>query len=79
MRRCSAGCYTNQWLNLTIRNQLKFFDKLVEMLIAGVNMGLCANLGQLIKVMVVHVDKNTEESSEDLLHSAHKCLGEGNF
>lgn len=51
--------------------------KVVEVLVTGVDVGLCTHLAHTIKVVDVDVDKHTEQARQNLLSYLHEGLGEG--
>ena len=68
-----------QWGELIGVYQLKFGDKEVKVFVACVNMGLGANLHQALKVVIVHVHKDTVKAAKYLLDNGHECFGKGHL
>ena len=68
---------THQRLELSFINERIFGDEEIEMLVASVNVSFCADGDQLVKVMDVDVDKNSEQSRQDLLARGCEVVGKG--
>lgn len=64
---------------LLLVNKLELCDKVVEMLVAGVNVGLGAYAHDSVEVVNIHVDKHTIQTSQDLLALRLKSLREGDI
>lgn len=57
--------------------QVELSDKVIEMLVAGVDMSLGAHLSDAVKVVDVDVDKHPEQTRQNLLSHLHEGLREG--
>lgn len=53
-------------------------DEVVVVFVAGVYVGLCSHTANHIKVVDVHVDKDSEKSAKDLLAHLLEIFWEGN-
>lgn len=53
-------------------------DEVVVVFVAGVYVGLCPHTANHIKVVDVHVDKDSEKSAKDLLAHLLEIFWEGN-
>lgn len=55
-------CWTHQRLQLFVVRQVELGDKVIEMLVAGVDVSLRAHLGDTVKMVDVDVDKHPEQT-----------------
>jgi len=62
---------------LPVLDKLELTSKEVEVLEAGVKMGLNAKLAELVQMAVIHVSVHTEETLVDGAKGAHHLLGRG--
>lgn len=67
---------THQRLQLLGVDEAEFRDEVVEVLVAGVDVRLGAQLRDAVKVVDVDVHENAEEPRQDLLHHLQEVLGE---
>lgn len=65
-----------QWLQLLGVDKAELSDKVVEVLVAGVDVSLGTQLRDAVKVVDVHVHEHAEEPRQDLLHHLQEVLGE---
>lgn len=68
---------THQRLQLFVVRQVELSDKVVEMLVAGVDVSLGPHLGHAVKVVDVDVDEHPEQARQNLLSHLHEGLREG--
>jgi len=68
-----------QGCELLLINKLKLCDEVVEMLVAGVDVGLGADAHDPVKVMNIDVNKHAIQASQDLFALRLKSLREGNI
>lgn len=68
---------THQRLQLFVVSQVELGDKVVEMLVAGIDVGLGPHLAHAVKVVDVDVDKHPEQTRQNLLSHLHEGLREG--
>ena len=59
-------------------NQRVFGDEKIEMLVTSVDVSLGADGHQLVEVVDVDVDENSEQSGQDFLTGRPEIVGEGN-
>lgn len=57
--------------------QVELSDKIVEMLVAGVDVSLGPHLAHAVKVVDVDVDEHPEQARQNLLSHLHEGLREG--
>lgn len=72
------GAWPHQWLQLSLVHQAEFADKVVEVLVAGVDVRLGPHAKDAVKVVDVDMDKDAEEAGQDLGADLLEVLGEGN-
>ena len=60
------------------RNQIKFSYKVIKVFVTGVNMCLYSKRFDCVKVMNVDVNKDSEQTTQDLLADGDECLGKWN-
>lgn len=70
-------CHLFQWLQLLVVCETEFSNKVVEMLVTGVDVRFCSHVADAVKVVDVHVHKDSEQAGQDLLGYLHEGLGEG--
>lgn len=68
---------THQRLQLFVVRQVELSDKVIEMLVAGIDMSLGPHLAHTVKVVNVDVDKHPEQTRQNLLSHLHEGLREG--
>lgn len=61
-------CKVAQWLQLFLLHKIKFGDEIIEVLVAGVHMGFGPESNQLVEVVNINMDEDTEETCEDLFN-----------
>lgn len=66
-----------QWLQLLPINEVEFSAKEVKVLVAGVHVCLRSHENDAVKVMNVDMNKDPEETTQDLLADLDEVLGEG--
>lgn len=71
-------CHLPQWLQFPLVHQAELLDEVVKVLIAGVDMCLRPHAEDAVKVVDVDMDKDSEESGQDLGADLLEVLGEGN-
>ena len=64
---------------LLLVNKLELSYKVVEMLVAGVHVGLSAYAHDPVEVVNIDVNKHTIQASQDLFALRLKCLREGDI
>lgn len=69
---------TYQRLKLLAVYEVHLCDEVIEMFVAGVDMGLCTHHNDPVEVVDVDVDKDTEEAGQDLVADLLEVLGKGN-
>ena len=74
----SSGSNAYQRFELLAGDQLELGHKVVEVLIAGVHVGLGSDGDQSIKMVNVHMHENSKESSQYLFTNRDKVLRERN-
>lgn len=57
--------------------QIKLCHKVIEMLVAGIDVSLGTHLAHTVKVVDVDVDKHPEQTRQNLLSHLHEGLREG--
>lgn len=67
---------THQRLQLLGVDEAELRDKVVEVLVAGVDVRLGAHLCDAVKVVDVDVHEHTEQAGQDLPHHLQEVLGE---
>lgn len=67
---------THQGLQLFVVREVELSDKVIEMLVAGVDVSLSPHLAHAVKVVDVDVDKHPEQTRQNLLSHLHKGLRE---
>lgn len=65
-----------QWLQFRVINEVELWDEVIVVLVAGVDVGLCAHVADAVKVMDVNVHKYPKETTQDLLAHLLEVLGE---
>lgn len=77
----ATGCYqsysTHQRLQLFVVREVELGDKVIEMLVAGVDVSLGPHLAHAVKVVDVDVDEHPEQTRQNLLSHLHEGLREG--
>ena len=68
--------HAHQWLQLLGVDKAELSDKVVEVLVAGVDVSLGAQLRDAVEVVDVHMHEHAEEPRQDLLHHLQEVLGE---
>lgn len=68
---------THQRLQLFVVREVELSDKVIEMLVARIDMSLGPHLAHAIKVVDVDVDKHPEQTRQNLLSHLHEGLREG--
>lgn len=68
---------THQGLQLFVVGEVELGDKVIEMLVAGVDVSLRPHLAHAVKVVDVDVDKHPEQTRQNLLSHLHEGLREG--
>lgn len=68
---------TYQRLQLFVVREVELSNKVIEMLVAGIDMSLCPHLANTVKVVDVDVDKHPEQTRQNLLSHLHEGLREG--
>lgn len=56
--------------------EVEFSNKVIEMFVTGVHVGLCSHLAHAVKVVDVDVDKYPKQTRQDLLCYLHEGLRE---
>lgn len=51
----------SQWFKLSMIHQAELCNEVVEVLVAGINMSLSSHTDDPIKMMDVHMDKDSEQ------------------
>lgn len=69
---------THQGLQLLAVYEVHLCDKVVEVFVAGIDMGLCAHHDDPVEVVDVDMDKDPEKAAQDLLADLKEVLWEGN-
>lgn len=69
---------TYQGLQLLAVYEVHLRDEVIEVLVAGVDVGFCAHHNDPVEVVDVHVDEHPEEATQDLLADLEEVPGEGN-
>lgn len=67
----------HQGLQLFVVREVELGDKVIEMLVAGVDVSLCPHLAHAVKVVDVDVHEHPEQTRQNLLSHLHECLREG--
>lgn len=67
---------THQGLQLFVVREVELSDKVIEMLVAGVDVSLGPHLAHAVKVVDVDVDKHPEQTRQNLLSHLHEGLRE---
>ena len=57
--------------------EVELDDKVIEMLVAGIDVSLGPHLAHAVKVVDVDVDKHPEQTRQNLLSHLHEGLREG--
>lgn len=70
---------SHQRLELFAVYKAEFSGKVIEMLVAGVDMSFGCHLENPVKVMNVHMHKNTEEPTHNLLADLNEVFWKRNF
>lgn len=70
-------CLTHQRLQLFVVCEVELSDKVIKMLVAGVDVSLSPHLAHAVKVVDVDVYKHTEQTRQNLLSHLHEGLREG--
>lgn len=68
---------THQRLQLFVVREVELGDKVIEMLVAGVDVSLSPHLAHSVKVVDVDVNKHPEQTRQNLLSHLHEGLREG--
>lgn len=68
---------THQRLQLFVVREVELGDKVIEMLVAGVDVSLSPHLAHAVKVVDVDVNKHPEQTRQNLLSHLHEGLREG--
>lgn len=68
---------THQRLQLFVVREVELGDKVIEMLVAGVDVSLSPHLAHAVKVVDVDVDEHPEQTRQNLLSHLHEGLREG--
>lgn len=68
---------THQGLQLFLVREVELSDKVVVMLVAGVDVSFGPHLAHAVKVVDVDVDKHPEQTRQNLLSHLHEGLREG--
>lgn len=68
---------THQRLQLFVVREVELSDKVIEMLVAGVDVSLSPHLAHAVKVVDVDVNKHPEQTRQNLLSHLHEGLREG--
>lgn len=76
--RADLPCHLLQRSELLLIDELELGDEVVEMLVAGVDVGLGPDAHDPVEVVHVHVDKHAVQPRQDLLALRLEALGEGN-
>lgn len=69
---------THQRLQLLAVDEVHLRDEVVEVFVAGVDVGLRTHHDDAVEVVDVDVDEDTEKAAQDLLADLKEVLGEGN-
>lgn len=72
-----ASHSTHQRLQLFVVREVELGDKVIEMLVAGVDVSLGPHLAHAVKVVDVDVDEHPEQTRQNLLSHLHEGLREG--
>ena len=76
--RADLSRHLLQRSELLLIDELELGDEVVEMLVAGVDVGLGPDAHDPVEVVHVHVDKHAVQPRQDLLALRLEALGEGN-
>lgn len=68
---------THQRLQFFVVREVELGDKVIEMLVAGVDVSLSPHLAHAVKVVDVDVHKHPEQTRQNLLSHLHEGLREG--
>lgn len=68
---------THQRLQLFVVREVELSDKVIEMLVAGIDVCLGPHLAHAVKMVDVDVDKHPEQTRQNLLGHLHEGLREG--
>lgn len=68
---------THQRLQLFVVCEVELSDKVIEMLVAGVDVSLGPHLAHAVKVVDVDMNKHPEKTRQNLLSHLHEGLREG--
>lgn len=68
---------THQRLQLFVVREVELSNKVIEMLVAGIDVSLGPHLAHAVKVVDVDVDKHPEQTRQNLLSHLHEGLREG--
>lgn len=71
------GSHLFQRLQLFVVREVELSDKVIEMLIAGIDVSLGPHLANTVKVVDVDVNKHPEQTRQNLLSHLHEGLREG--
>lgn len=74
---CYPLSLTHQRLQLLVVRQVKLSHKVIEMLVASIDVSLSSHLAHTVKVVDVDVDKHPEQTRQNLLSHLHEGLREG--
>jgi len=79
--RCDNVCtdfsgHFLKWGKLFLVDQIKLGDKVVEVLVAGVDVWFCPDAHDPVEVVDIHVDKDPVEPRQDLFALWLETLGE---
>ena len=74
-----VNCHLLEGFQFALAHQVKLADKIVEMLVASIDVGFSTDGHKSIKVMDINVDKHPEQSRQYLLALTVKCLGKRNI
>lgn len=66
-----------QGFQLFVVREVELSDKVIEMLVAGIDVSLSPHLAHTVKVVDVDMDKHPEQTRQNLLSHLHEGLREG--
>lgn len=72
-----SALLTHQRLQLFVVRQVELSHKIIEMLVAGIDVSLGPHLAHAVKVVDVDVDEHPEQTRQNLLSHLHEGLREG--